>query len=100
MQTLLPIAQLAGLVGAFFLPGYLIARLADAPWSSAERALVAVVLGFVVVPMVCFCAACLVGASITPLLVVGCSLGISVAALGAGVLRDRLVAGGRANLDG
>lgn len=82
-DALLLVLQLAGLAWIFLAPGLLLVWPVRASWSRGERILVGASLGLLLVPMLCFCVACLAGTSITPALALGVATAVNLAALAA-----------------
>lgn len=87
--SLLPLLQLAALGWIFLAPGVLLVRAVRAPWTRGERLLVGASLGMLLVPMLCFCVACVARTSITPALALGVATAVNVGAIGVGVIRGR-----------
>lgn len=82
--------QMLGLLYAFVLPGTLTALHVDADWSWPVRLAVGFVVGLLTIPMAAFCAAWVLGTSVTPAVVVGAATVANGAAGGALWLRRRV----------
>lgn len=71
MAVLILLLQLLGLLYAFALPGTLVALHVDADWSWPVRVAAGLLVGLMTISMASFCAAWLLGTSVTPAVVVG-----------------------------